>query len=75
MEDKIYSILADIAPFEEITDNTDLIESGILDSLQLVLLINEISEQFDVSIPEDDVTPENFKSVSAIVRLLSQIQS
>ncbi len=62
-----------------ITDNpgrievdTDLFESGILDSLGIVKLITMIEESFGVEVLPEDIIPENFSSVSSIVKMLDR---
>lgn len=51
----------------------DLIGGGILDSLDIVTLITEINLTFDVSIPAEEVVPENFNSASAIWALIERL--
>ena len=51
----------------------DLIGEGILESLDIVTLITEINLTFDVSIPAEEVVPENFNSVSAIWALIERL--
>lgn len=50
-----------------------LIDEGVLDSLDIVTLITEINEQFDVSIPAEEILPENFNSVEALYALIERI--
>lgn len=69
----IYEILREAVPYEEISDTTELIKSGIIDSLTLVFLIAELEEATSKTISEDLVTPENFESVERINRLLNSI--
>jgi len=45
---------------------TDLIETGLLDSLALVELLVQLEESFDVSISTDDLELENFRSITSI---------
>ncbi len=73
MREKLYEILNEIAPYEDIDDNTKLFEEEILDSLTLIFLINEIEESFDIIIPEEDVKPENFSSISDIMNILTKL--
>jgi len=42
--------------------DTPIMETGLLDSMGLVRLIQFVAERFGVSIPDEDVTPELFAS-------------
>lgn len=66
MKEKIIELIHEINEYEDFEDDTDLFENGILDSMTLVLLINNIEEQLNVFIPEDIVTLENFATVERI---------
>ena len=46
--------------------DTDLVESGLLDSLALVELLAQLEETFGVSISIDDLELENFRSIASI---------
>ena len=48
------------------SDEADLIESGVIDSLALVELLFAIEREFDVSLPLDDLDIDNFRSVNRI---------
>ena len=47
-------------------DDENLFESGILDSAGLVSLVGYVEKTFDISIPDEDLLPENFMSIKAI---------
>jgi len=49
------------------TPSTDLLESGLLDSLLLVDLIFHIEEKYGVRFDSDQVIPSNFRSIEDIV--------
>lgn len=51
-----------------------LIDDGILDSFDIVSLISEINEVFDVAIPADEIVPENFNSMQALYELIGRLQ-
>ena len=51
----------------------DLIGNGVLDSLDIVTLITEINDTFEVSIPAEEVIPENFSSADAIWELIRRL--
>ena len=50
--------------------DTDLLESGLLDSLMLTDFILYIEQTFGVQFDSDDISPSNFRTISAAVNLL-----
>ncbi len=70
---KIMELVQEINPYEEINESSRLIEEAILDSLTLVILINEIEEFFNVKLPEDKLKPENFENISEIAEMVEKI--
>ena len=71
--DKLLKILNDLHGDIDFTAESALVEDGILDSLDIVALITEIRSEFDVSIPPEEIVPENFNSVKAIRELICRI--
>ena len=49
------------------------IEKAILNSLDIVTLITEINDRFDVMIPAEEIMPENFDSAEALWALISRL--
>ena len=73
MLDTILDILREVNPFEEIEADTELIESGILDSLSIVYVMNELQAQFGIEIPEEYLQAESFCSAEQIKEILEKI--
>ena len=71
---KLIAILEDIVPGVDFEAEEELIDDGILESLDIVSIVNEIMEQFDVEISVDDLLPENFNSADAILALIKSKQ-
>lgn len=51
-----------------------LIDNMIFDSFDIVTLMSEIWEHFDVEILAEHLTPENFNSAKAIYNLIQELQ-
>lgn len=69
----LLKILKDLHPDVDLAAETDLIGDGVLDSLDIVTLITEINSAYDVSIPAEEILPENFRSVQAIYDLILRL--
>ena len=67
---KLIGILSDICPGIDFSAEKSLVEDGLIDSLDLVSIVNEIMEAFNVEINVDDLVPENFESADAIMNLI-----
>ena len=74
MRDEILKILEDLRPDVEFEGSTTLIDDGDLESLDVVALVGELNDEFDVDISVEDIIPENFNSVDAIVALVKKLQ-
>ena len=51
-----------------------LIDGEIIDSLDLMELISEMEEAFDITIEMEDIIPENFNSAEAMWELITRLQ-
>ena len=56
----------------ELTENTPLISSGIVDSFSMVSLKRFLEKKYDISIPDEEATPEAFDSVAKIMVIVEQ---
>ena len=72
--DELLEILRDMHPDVDFENEEHLIDNGILDSLDIVSLISEISEVFDVTITAKDIVPENFNSAPALCALIQRLE-
>jgi acyl carrier protein len=60
------------SPRAPLTDDDQLIEMGIIDSLGIMTLLVFLEERFSIHISGDDLVPENFGSISAISNLIER---
>ena len=70
MNEKIVAILKSLRPEFDFTDGQDFIEEGMLDSFDIVSLVDALEENFGIVILGEEVLPENFNSIESISRLV-----
>ena len=73
--DTSLQILAELRPDADITLAQNLIDDGVLDSFDVVSLVSELCDAFEVSISVDDLTPENFNTPEAMLALVERLQN
>ena len=71
--EQLLEILQDLHPEVDFETYTTLVDSKILDSFDIVSLISEINEEFDVVISADQIIPENFNSAKALWNLVERL--
>ena len=70
MKEKLLNILAEVCPEVDFVNETALIDDGLLESLDIVMIVTEIMQEFGVELTVDDLLPENFNSVDALLALI-----
>ncbi len=56
---------------ERVDDETDLISSGIIDSFGVVGFIEFLEERFGKVVSDDDIDPDNFRTIIRIVEYVT----
>ena len=72
--DELLEILNELHPDVDFEVEDSLVDDRILDSLDIVSLISEIDDRFDVAIPAEEIIPENFNSAEAIYDLICRLE-
>ncbi len=57
----------------EVDADTALISSGIVDSFSMVSLKAFLETRYEISIPDDEATPEVFDTVNSIIKLVQRL--
>jgi acyl carrier protein len=52
-----------------------LIDNGVLDSFDIISIVNELNEHYDIEIDVDDLEPDNFNTVEAMLELIEKLQN
>lgn len=71
-KDELLDILHDLNADADFENCEDLVEEGLLTSLEMVMLISEISSRMGVQLPPEEIVPENFRSVESIRVLIEK---
>jgi len=58
----------------EVSNDTPLISSGIVDSFSMVSLKAFLEKKYEIKLPDEEATPEAFDSVNSIVALILKHQ-
>lgn len=70
--EKLLGILNKVNSDVDYNSEKFLIEERILDSIQIVYLIQLISSEYNIEIQIQDLIPENFNSIEAIWNLIEK---
>lgn len=73
--EQLLELLKSVRPDVDFENETALIDDGILDSFDVVSIISELDDQFDVQIRITELDPENFNSAEAIWNLVQALIS
>ena len=69
----LLNILSELHPEVDFETCTTLIDDKILDSFDIVTIVAEVDAQFGVTIPPEELTPENFRSVQTLYDLITRL--
>lgn len=74
MYEQVNGLLKEIKPTKDLGTIDDIIEGGYLDSFELMSLIGGLCDLFEIEIDVDDIVPENFNSIDAIVAMVERLK-
>lgn len=72
-KEQVLSILRELKPNVDFETETRLIDDGILDSFDIVLLTTRISDTFGINIPVEELKAENLNSAAAVCDLVERL--
>lgn len=73
-KEKIVKILEAIKPGVDFEQETKIVGGQVLTSMNIVRLVMDLSEEFDITISPVAIIPENFETVDAMVRLVERCE-
>ena len=72
--DELLEFLEELHPDVDYETCDTLIDDGILDSFDIISIISEVADMFDVTISAEYIAPENFNSAQALYDLITYLE-
>lgn len=72
--ERLIEILEDIRPDIDYESCDYLIDRHIFSSLVIILLISELEEEYDITIPAVEIIPDNFNSAKRMMDMIIRLQ-
>ena len=72
MREKLINILTELKPEIQFETEMELVDGGLIDSFDVVMLTGDIMDTFGIELEPEDVVPENFNSVDAMIKLIEK---
>lgn len=74
MREELLEILQDVRPDVDFENEQKLIGDGILESFDIISLVSELNDAFDIEITPRELKPENFNSLDAMLALIQRLK-
>ena len=72
--EELRRIMSEVRPDIDFEKEDKLIDNEMLDSLDIVAIVTDVNDEFDVEINVNDLLPENFNSAKALYELIQKLQ-
>ena len=73
--EELLRIMSEVRPDIDFETEDKLIDNEMLDSLDIVAIVTDVNDEFDVDINVNDLLPENFNTVEAMWDLIQKLQN
>ncbi len=71
--ERVREILEEIRPDLDFDTDEKLVTDGLLDSVDIIAIVAELSDEYDIKIKPAHLTPDNFDSIEAIAALVDAL--
>ncbi|WP_288507178.1 phosphopantetheine-binding protein [uncultured Treponema sp.] len=75
MKNKVMEILQDVRADVDFEKETKLIDDKILESFDIISLVAELNDEFEIEIGPKELTAENFNSVNSIISMIEGLKN
>lgn len=74
MKEQVLKVLEAVRQDVDFTKEKALIDGGILDSFDIISIVSDLNDTFGIDITVDELEPENFNTLDAVVELVKSLQ-
>ncbi len=72
--EELLTILKEAKPEVDFSTEKKLVDNSIFDSFDIVQLVMQLNEAFDIEIGAEEIVPENFNSAESIWQMIQRLQ-
>ncbi len=72
--EQLMTILTELRPDVDFASETALVTDSVLDSFDILSLVTELEDAFDITIRPAELIPEHFDSAAAIWEMVERLQ-
>jgi len=73
LREKLLEILMEVRPDIDFENETELVSGNILESFDIVQIVAELDDEFDIEVSPKDLTAENFNSLDSLEELVERL--
>lgn len=71
--DELLELLEEIREDIDFTEETALVDDGILNSFDILQIISALNDAYDISIPASEIIPANFNNADALLAMVERL--
>ncbi len=75
MEEKVLALLSEEYPEIDFESSDALVDDGMLDSLTITGIIANLTMEFGIQIPYEEIIEENFNSIHGLAAMVERLQA
>lgn len=72
--EKLMEILEDVCPDVDFAGCKTLVDDKMLSSFDILSIISEISDAFEITVTPAEIIPENFNSAEALWKMICRLK-
>lgn len=72
MKEKVLELLLGLKPECDFENSDGFIEEGLLDSLDIIAIVEYVEGEYGIKIPGTDISLKNFNTLDGIVELIEK---